>query len=221
MGEWEPYKVVALGTPCGGTVNLSTVLQHRGLRVGHEEPARHGYVCGFAAWASEDYRPRQRLTERPQWLVQVVRHPLPTSETLPYYVAHPAPEMIQAHPWEMWVDEAQFRALRYWVLTHERIREMKPDAVVVVGPRYWDQARALLHRLRHAKTMRGPPTLPEQALRVRSKPAENRWPRMSWRRWHRADSQFASRAEALMEAIGMDDADANKTTSSPLERVRV
>lgn len=119
-------RIGVVGTPCGGTRYTAHVLQAAGLKVGHEKMLADGicggmHFLGLNRWAFEKYKY--------DVFVRLIRHPLKVLVTLPFI-------WIPRNRGVSWAPEREGEpanvppgspsdielALRWWVLTHEKLQ---------------------------------------------------------------------------------------------------
>jgi hypothetical protein len=172
-----------VGTPCGGTNYVRDCLRHVGVYVGHEGIERHGISCGFFLFGMRFIRIENFAVEH---VVRLARHPLRVAETLPQYVRPPRKLPVVA-PWRH--DDPVVSALRWWVMTHEKLPLGTP--MVRVGTRHLHGDWARLLRLL------GLEHVPLSGIPVTPRTKGLRWDPLTWDEWRRRDPDFAERGWRL------------------------
>lgn len=186
-----------VSTPRSGTKILAAIFQFMGLDVGHEWVRPNGIVDGFAAWRDPYRKTDWRLDDRRpvECDARLIRHPLDTASTLGL--------TLIAYPKGIWwtgpkegtvpADDATKTALRFWVMTHNRIRSQY--SIVTTKGKFQGLEQFCHERL----SLPVPDYSKLVNLWGRS---ENRLPRWTWEEWAEKDPEFAKRGKELWTAYG-------------------
>lgn len=178
----EHKKVGAFGTPCGGTTYINALLQKAGLKVKKEKIGEDGTVCGFFIWGLRGGEPDKYTFEH---TIHYMRHPLSVARTLPKYVPHECHEW----PWVL-VNAPVLSALRYWVLTHEKLYSV--PLKLRIGPQFpedWGKVAKVLHLS---------PEVPEAEKSQYGHKGWKNYRVPSWDEWRKEDPEFSKRGEHIV-----------------------
>jgi hypothetical protein len=192
-------KLAVLATPCGGTQFINKCLNNISINTEHEQMGPDGIVCGFITLGAgrllDDGTGNQtHLTfdqHRFDYIAHLLRHPLDVVETLSKFIDFRK---------RSWVHENNtISALRMWVLTHEKAREIlrhhqypAQTAILRIGTQLEDDFTRLCLML--GKNISKLPKAPKN-----SKSPTQRVPRIGMLEWRREDPDYASRGMGLIE----------------------